>query len=179
MVGKLQYSSTGNLFTYADVGTIRPLNGRDYKVDAVKGKNREDDLEILGYKIKTQITVQNLPANFLDNDKYYFRILSIDESQVIGTDELNYYCIQHHVGTSHKRPISGVDWADYWALGGSDGVAWVGAINYVAVDDIILGQRKYTHNYNALMKIHNIVHHVIGIEFTCTMYDVEDYLFLI
>ncbi len=45
-------------------------------------------------------------------------------------------------------------------------------------DEIVLNLRKYTHKYTALMQIHDIVHHIIGIEFTCNPDDVEDYLYL-
>ena len=179
MIGKLQYSSTGAGGSYVDVGTIRLMRGKDYKVEAITGKGREDDVEILGYKIKVQATIQNLPSNFLDNDQYYFRIAFKEESQVIGTDTNNYYCIQDHIGTSDKRPITGFDWEGVWMLGGSRGLTWQNGASYVAADEIVLGQRKYTHNYNALIQIHNIVHHIIGIEFTCSVSDVENYLFLI
>ena len=177
MVGKLQYSSTGAGGSYLDLGTIRLMRGKDYKVSSITGKNREDDVEILGYKIKVQATVQNLPSNFLDNDKYYFRILFKDESQVIGTDTNNYYCIDNHEANPITRPITGDLWEEVWALGGSRGVIWQSEINYVVADEIVLGQRKYTHNYNALLQIHDIVHHIIGIEFTCNPDDVEDYLY--
>lgn len=178
MIGKLQYSSTGAGGSYSDVGTIRLMRGKDYKVEPVTGKGREDDVEILGYKIKCQATVQNLPSNFLDNDSYYFRIAFKEESQVIGTDTNNYYCILDHEGHIISRPITGEVWDECWALGGSRGVTWQSGTNYVAADEIVLGQRKYTHNYNALLQIHNIVHHIIGIEFTCSVGDVENYLWL-
>ena len=178
MVGKLQYSSTGNYDTYADVGSIRLMRGKDYKVEAITGKNREDDVEILGYKIKLKTTVQNLPTGFLTNDKYYFRIFFKEESQVIGTGENNYYCIQDHIGDPENYPTTGMFWEDFWALGGSRGLPWQYEASYVAADEIVLGQRKYTHGYNALLQIHNIVHHTIGIEFTCNPSDVEDYLWL-
>ena len=178
MVGRLQYSSTGAGGSYADVGTIRLMRGRDYKVEAITGKNREDDLEILGYKIKVQATVQNLPSNFLDNDSYYFRICFKEESQVIGTDTNNYYCHEDHQAWAITRPTTGADWTIYWALGGSRGVAWQIWADYVAADKIVLGQQSYTHKYNALLQIHDIVHHTIEIEFTCNPSDVQDYLWL-
>ena len=77
------------------------------------------------------------------------------------------------------RPITGELWEECWSLGGSRGLTWQSGFNYVAADEIVLGQQKYTHGYNALLQIHNIVHHIIGIEFTCNPDDVEDYLFRI
>ena len=74
-------------------------------------------------------------------------------------------------------PIGGWEYDTYWIQAGSDGVAWQSGADYVAADEIVLGSRKYTHNYTALMQIHDIVHHIIGIEFTCNPDDVEDYLY--
>ncbi len=75
-------------------------------------------------------------------------------------------------------PIGGWEYDTYWIQAGSRGVAWQDGASYVAADEIVLGSRKYTHNYTALMQIHDIVHHKIGIEFTCNPDDVEDYLYL-
>jgi len=175
MVGKLQYSSSGDNGTYADVGTIRLMRGKDYKVEPVTAKNREDILEILCYKIKVRVIVQNIPSNFLSNAQYYFRIAFQEESQVIGTDTNNYYCHQNHVGSSSNRPITGAEWANYWLLGGSFGVAWENGASYVKADHIVLGLQKYKYSHDALMQIHGIVHHKIEIEFTCHVNDVGNY----
>lgn len=35
---------------------------------------------------------------------------------VVGTDDLYYQCIATHLSDSAKQPITGADWADYWAL---------------------------------------------------------------
>jgi hypothetical protein len=59
-------------------------------------------------------------------------------SQIIGTDSQNYFCIEDHIAVSGNRPITGVDWRDFWAQTGSAGVAWglgteykAGTCNYI------------------------------------------------
>ncbi len=73
-------------------------------------------------------------------------------------------------------PIDGWEYDTYWIQAGSDGVAWQSGASYVDSDEIFLGLRKYTHNYDALLQIHDIAHHIIGIEFTANPDAVEDYL---
>jgi hypothetical protein len=55
---------------------------------------------------------------------------NINADEVIGTDTLNYTCKLSHVAASTNKPITGVDWATYWAQVGSSGAAWVDGRTY-------------------------------------------------
>ena len=130
MVGRLQYSATGAAGSYNDLATIRPLRGREYKVEAVTGKNRNDDVEILCYKITTQITLRSLPANFLDNVKYYFRIY-FDYPDRIYYNSKVYECYSAHTSSVFNEPEN-YDWVYVWKIvkGNKDYPTWQSGVNY-------------------------------------------------
>ena len=52
------------------------------------------------------------------------------QSEVTGTDALNYRCIKSHGGDSTNRPITGANWKLYWEQAGLAGVAWVTGTSY-------------------------------------------------
>jgi len=52
-------------------------------------------------------------------------------SEVLGTDGLNYTCIQKHTAAAVNRPITGEGYGLYWQLEGSAGAAWVTGTEYV------------------------------------------------
>ncbi len=61
----------------------------------------------------------------------YLRDEMIDANVVVGTDSNNYVCILNHRSKTTNRPITGVDWATYWALTTDFvGSAWVVDTNY-------------------------------------------------
>jgi hypothetical protein len=46
-------------------------------------------------------------------------------SKVIGSTSNTYTCILQHCGHSSNYPTTGANWATYWTLSGSGGIAWV------------------------------------------------------
>ena len=176
MVGRLQYSATGAAGSQNDLATIRPMRGREYKVEAVTGKNRNDDVEILCYKITAQITVRTLPANFLDNDQYNFRIYFNYPDRIYYNSKV-YECKLAHLSSSLNEPEN-YYWIYVWKIvgGNKDHPTWQSGIYYYKDYEIDLGQRKYTHDFNAQLQMQDINQHIIGIEFTCNPDDVGDYI---
>jgi hypothetical protein len=53
-------------------------------------------------------------------------------------------------------PVGGWEYDTYWIQAGSRGVTWQNYANYVIADERVLGSWKCTHNYTALMQIHDI-----------------------
>ena len=176
MVGRLQYSATGAAGSQNDLATIRPMRGREYKVEAVTGKNRNDDVEILCYKITVQITLCSLPANFLDNDQYNFRIYFNYPDRIYYNSKV-YECKLAHLSSSLNEPEN-YYWIYVWKIvgGNKDHPTWQSGIYYYKDYEIDLGQRKYTHDFNAQLQMQDINQHIIGIEFTCNPDDVGDYI---
>jgi hypothetical protein len=64
------------------------------------------------------------------------------QSEVTGTDALNYSCIRNHTSDSDKKPITGSDWRVYWEQSGSSGSAWATATEYVAPELLLLWYRR-------------------------------------
>jgi len=173
MVGRLQYSSTGSAGTYNDIATIRPLNGRDYKVTSVKGKNRNDNVEVLCYKIKVKAKFRSLPSTFLNNDQYYFRIYY--NSKV-------YECTASHTSGSGVNEPEYDIWENFWdiiTMGRGSLPTWQNSHSYYDSYEIALGQRYFTYDFNPVLKIQDIHSHQIEIEFTCNPDDVTDYTELV
>lgn len=54
------------------------------------------------------------------------------QSEVIGTDALNYRCIRSHTANSNNEPITGDNYLLYWEQAGAAGVAWVDGESYTA-----------------------------------------------
>lgn len=60
------------------------------------------------------------------------------DSEVIGTDGLNYYCILPCTGASDNKPVTGANWQTYWVQYGVDGNVWVeGAAQKTPFTDFI------------------------------------------
>ena len=152
------------------------MRGREYKVEAVTGKNRNDDVEILCYKITVQITLCSLPANFLDNDQYNFRIYFNYPDRIYYNSKV-YECKLAHLSSSLNEPEN-YYWIYVWKIvgGNKDHPTWQSGIYYYKDYEIDLGQRKYTHDFNAQLQMQDINQHIIGIEFTCNPDDVGDYI---
>lgn len=54
------------------------------------------------------------------------------QSEVIGTDALNYRCIRSHTADSTNKPITGANYLLYWEQAGSSGAAWADGTAYGA-----------------------------------------------
>jgi hypothetical protein len=52
-------------------------------------------------------------------------------SIVLGTDKNYYECIQDHIATTNRRPITGIDWTQYWRQGGLAGNTWIEGASYI------------------------------------------------
>lgn len=52
------------------------------------------------------------------------------DSEVIGSDGLNYYCILPCTGAATNKPITGASWQTYWIQYGFDGRDWVDGTAY-------------------------------------------------
>lgn len=60
-------------------------------------------------------------------------------SEVLGTDTKNYTCILNHTAAALNKPVTGANWATYWAQKGSSGGTWVDGSAYTAVPNIVVG----------------------------------------
>lgn len=58
------------------------------------------------------------------------------QSEVDGSDALNYRCIKSHTAAALNKPITGADYLLYWELGGSSGSAWVTGTSYTAPEHL-------------------------------------------
>jgi len=54
------------------------------------------------------------------------------QSEVTGTDALNYSCIRTHTADSTNQPITGANWRLFWEQSGSSGSAWATGTAYTA-----------------------------------------------
>lgn len=54
------------------------------------------------------------------------------QSEVTGTDALNYSCIRTHTANADNVPITGANWRLFWEQSGSSGSAWVTGTSYTA-----------------------------------------------
>jgi hypothetical protein len=95
-----------------------------------------------GYeKIRDKFEVGNPKMAYLTEDRdFSARQLFISpalgsvntQSELIGTDTLNYRCIRNVVGASTNRPITGANYKLFWEQAGSSGVAYVEGTQYYA-----------------------------------------------
>jgi phage gp36-like protein len=58
-------------------------------------------------------------------------------SEVLGTDGKNYTCIVAHTAAAINKPVTGANYATYWAQKGSAGGTWVDGSAYTAVPNIV------------------------------------------
>lgn len=54
------------------------------------------------------------------------------QSEVTGSDALNYSCIRSHTSDSTNKPITGANWRLFWEQTGSSGSTWATATSYTA-----------------------------------------------
>ncbi len=71
------------------------------------------------------------------------------QSEVLGTDALNYVCIRSHTADTTTRPITGSNWPLYWSQSGSAGVAWVANTSYTAPPLLLLWYRRPLYDFTA------------------------------
>lgn len=91
--------------------------------EAVTNKNDTGDLEKVYLKRHSDLSKQILFVWPALNS-------AATTSEVLGTDGLNYKCIQKHTSATLNQPVTGVDWEFYWQRGGSSGSAWATATDY-------------------------------------------------
>lgn len=66
-------------------------------------------------------------------------ITSTDNSEVVGSDTLNYTCILTHTSvTGTNKPITGTVWQKFWYQAGSAGAAWSNSASYTCAGDFDL-----------------------------------------
>lgn len=58
-------------------------------------------------------------------------------SEVLGTDTKNYTCIVAHTAAAINKPVTGANYATYWAQKGAAGGTWVDGSAYTAVPNIV------------------------------------------
>ena len=86
MRGYLQYCATEN-GTYLDVGTLRSRKRKSYTVEAIQGKNRIGQAELIGFRVRVTALALTLHANFLDATEWWFRVKYEDDSKMIKIGE--------------------------------------------------------------------------------------------
>jgi hypothetical protein len=82
MKGNLRYCATES-GTYDDVGTVRTQKNQDYKIDAITGKNRVEEIEILGFRVYVRALSLELDPDFLDQVSWWFRIYFPNDSEYV------------------------------------------------------------------------------------------------
>lgn len=87
MKAKLQYYDDPLWF---DCGTVRALDGNDYKVTAIIGRNSENDPECIGYKVTVVARILELDSGFLSSDQYSFKLKDLDSGDFINLSQRKY-----------------------------------------------------------------------------------------
>ena len=69
-------------------------------------------------------------------DYYSYKFYnSYGESIVVGTDTKNYRCVESHTSADINKPVTGANYAHYWAETTETGVAWSSSVGYVTGTD--------------------------------------------
>ena len=117
----------------------RDSNGQDWPVTVVNRKGWED--------VRNKTSTGDPAFIFLTDElSYRARTLFVTpmlgtvnaQSEVLGSDGLNYRCIRNHVASSENQPITGASYPLYWEQGGTAGVAWVTGTTYTAPQQLRL-----------------------------------------
>jgi len=93
MKGLLQFCATEN-GSYLNVGTLRSRKRKAYTVDPIIGKNRIEQAEIVGFRVRATALALTLHASFLDEIQWYFRVKFPDDSLMIKLGQ-HYYTIDY------------------------------------------------------------------------------------
>jgi hypothetical protein len=123
----------------------RDAGGEDRPVDilnvhqwqAIANKDEGGDPTVVWLEENKVLSEQRLwthptPATITDGD------------EVIGTDGLDYVCIQGHAATSPKRPTTGAQWPAFWAQKTAIGTAsaWSASATYVHAPALVLTYKR-------------------------------------
>lgn len=71
------------------------------------------------------------------------------QSEVTGSDALNYSCIRSHTSATTNKPITGDNWRLYWEQTGSSGSAWAVDTQYTAPKLLRLWYKKSLADFSA------------------------------
>lgn len=71
------------------------------------------------------------------------------QSEVTGSDALNYSCIRSHTSDSTNKPITGADYLLYWEQTGSSGSAWATATDYTAPEHLRLWFERPLYDFDS------------------------------
>lgn len=84
-----------------------------------------------------------------------FYSTSFGESVVVGSDGLNYRCIQAHIASLNNKPVTG-SYSGYWTLCASGGSTWVAGSSYITGSD-----------YDAVLTVADLKNHfMFGLDLT-------------
>lgn len=113
--------------------SFRSANGTDTPLTILSHTSYEDIPNKLTAGVPEVVFLarQKQPA---DNVLYVWPLpTDIDsQSEVIGSDALNYACIRSHTSATTNKPITGANWRLYWEQTGSSGSAWAADTAYTA-----------------------------------------------
>lgn len=90
---------------------------------------RAEDVEFVSDSLSMLINRINKKTKLLWKEEWVTQTFSA-ESEVLGTDGLNYRCIRNHTSAASNKPVTGADWTTYWVEGGTSGATWVTATSY-------------------------------------------------
>lgn len=71
------------------------------------------------------------------------------QSEVIGSDALNYVCTRSHTSSTADKPITGANYLLYWEQSGSSGSAWAASTDYTAPQLLVLYYRRPLYEFTA------------------------------
>lgn len=130
--------------------TVRSDTGLDtpLQIETTKSFDEIPDKFTTGTPSKIYMNLSRNPAS---NSIYVWPLPSDvgTQSEVLGTDALNYRCIRSHTAASTNTPITGANWRLYWELGGSSGGAWAADTAYTAPKLIRLWYKKPLADFTA------------------------------
>lgn len=70
------------------------------------------------------------------------------QSVVTGTDTAAWKCIRSHTADSTNRPITGANYLQYWASGGSGAVTWATGTAYTAPQQLMLRFKRQLFDFD-------------------------------
>ena len=70
------------------------------------------------------------------------------DSNVVGSDALNYLCIKGHTSTTETKPITGSSYRLFWRQAGSGGGAWATATEYTNSEIIRIAYKRPLYDFD-------------------------------
>lgn len=110
------------------------------------------------------ITVGNEPKNLVAWSTIGNLRFQINPSEVTGSDSNIYTCIKDHTsvaGMGGDRPVTGENFANFWALLGSTGGTWVAGTAYKSVDETNMAGYMPLEYSGNLLRVEPLKEHVI------------------